>query len=158
MKNETPQKTFFSFLSIPIVALVFVLVILIVASLFISQERKEIQQQIESSRLNSLLNLEIADSVPERERGLSGRTALPEDSGLFFIFDNEDFHGIWMKEMLFPIDIIWMDSLLSVVHTEENISPDSFPEIFYPEQKALYVLEANAGFIEKHQIKLGDSF
>ena len=53
--------------------------------------------------------IEIAKTTAELTRGLSGRPTLAENSGLFFIFPNSGIHGIWMKDMDFPIDIIWLD-------------------------------------------------
>lgn len=93
--------------------------------------------------------VDIADSDEERIKGLSGR----EEQSMLFIFPNEDFHGIWMKDMLFPIDIIWIDKDLKIVHIEKNVSPDTYPEIFIPENKALYILETPAG---KINIQMGD--
>ncbi len=98
----------------------------------------------------------IEVKTPEaRTRGLSGMKSLPEDSAMLFTFDQADEHGIWMKDMNFSIDIFWLDERYKVVHIEENVSPDTFPAVFYPKQKALYVLEANAGFAEKYTLKTG---
>lgn len=93
--------------------------------------------------------VDIADSDEERIRGLSGR----EEQSMLFIFDKEDFYGIWMKDMLFPIDIIWIDKDLKVVHVERDISPETHPEVFQPETKALYILEIPTGLIT---VEIGD--
>ena len=54
---------------------------------------------------DATLSIEIADTADERIRGLSGRPSLPEGTGLLFIFDTQGLHGIWMKDMSFPIDM-----------------------------------------------------
>ncbi len=104
---------------------------------------------------NQRFSVEIADSDQERETGLSFRDSLDPESGLLFIFENEDFHGIWMKDMNFSIDILWLDSDLEIIHIEENISPDTFPQTFVSPTKAKYVLEINAGEVKEFNLSLG---
>lgn len=99
--------------------------------------------------------VEIVDTQDKRTLGLSGRESLPDDSGMLFVFENSYFHGFWMKDMNFPIDIIWLDENLKVVHIEKNVQPESFPEVYLPDKPALYVLEINAGEAEKNSIKVG---
>ena len=65
-----------------------------------------------------------------------------------------------MKDMKFPLDIIWFSSDRKVVYIKQNLlpcSPDNCP-VFTPPVDALYVLEVNAGFVETHNILLDDSF
>lgn len=102
--------------------------------------------------------VEIVDSPAERVRGLSGRTSLDETSGLLFIFEEPGEHGIWMKDMNFPIDIIWLDENFEVINIKRDATPDSFPTVFKPTRNASYVLEVNAGFAEKNAIKIGNRF
>ncbi|HMP67577.1 MAG TPA: DUF192 domain-containing protein [Candidatus Paceibacterota bacterium] len=102
------------------------------------------------------LTVRIANDSVSRTSGLSNVAELGEKNGVFFIFDQADYHGIWMKDMLFSIDIIWIDQNMEVVHIEQNISPNTFPKTFIPNKKSLYVLETNAGFVKKHGIKIGD--
>ena len=59
-----------------------------------------------------------------------------------------------MKEMNFPIDIIWLDDNWRVIDLTKNISEKDFPKIYQPRLPARYVLEVNAGFIAKHHIIL----
>lgn len=105
----------------------------------------------------TVLKVEIADSVSERKKGLSGRKKLADNSGLFFIFDKEDKHGIWMKDMNFPIDILWFNKYSELIQIEENVKPESYPEVFHPNSKSLYILEVNSGFVKKKNITLGDT-
>jgi len=102
------------------------------------------------------ISLIVVDSNPERERGLSGREKLADDSAMLFVFDAVDDHTFWMKEMKFPIDIIWLDETFKVVHIESDVSPATYPEIFSSPEKSRYVLETNAHFSRENNIKIGD--
>lgn len=99
--------------------------------------------------------VEIVDTPATRTRGLSGRAILAENTGMLFIFDRADYHSFWMKEMNFPIDIIWLDDNWRIVDLTENISPNDFPTTYRPRAPARYVLEVNTGFIATHQIITG---
>jgi uncharacterized membrane protein (UPF0127 family) len=100
------------------------------------------------------LSVELAKTAAEREQGLSGRDSLTTD-GLLFIFPKSGYPGIWMKNMRFPIDIIWIGADLKIVHIEENVSPESYPKIFRSSVPALYVLETNARFVDTFGIAVG---
>ncbi len=105
---------------------------------------------------NKAFNLEVADSNEERIRGLSYRSSLEESSALLFVFDSEERHGIWMKDMFFSIDIVWLDKDKKIIHIEKNISPETFPKVFRPKSDSLYVIELSAGSADKSNIKIGD--
>lgn len=102
--------------------------------------------------------IEIADDVAERTQGLSGREFLPNNTGLLFVFENPGVQRFWMKDMNFPIDIIWVDADLRVVDVTRNAQPDSFPQTFSPTTPVLYVLEVNAGEAEHIEIGAAVSF
>lgn len=101
--------------------------------------------------------VEVADTAYLLQKGLSGHAPLGTNEGMFFVFGTPDKYGIWMKDMLFAIDIIWIDEDFKVVHIEKNISPDTYPTIFYPNIPAKYVLEVSAGQSEAVNLKIGDS-
>ena len=100
--------------------------------------------------------IDIADTPTLRARGLSGRKLLLDDQGMYFIFDHPGMYPFWMKEMNFPIDIIWIGEHMSVVDITKSASPSSFPQTFVSSAPALYVLEVQAGFAERHGVKIGD--
>jgi hypothetical protein len=100
------------------------------------------------------LLIEVADTVEERTRGLSGREYLPQDSGMLFVFSEPNIPGFWMKDMNISLDMIWIDGNLVVKDITRNAVPDSYPIVFTPHTKILYVLEVNAGVAEN--IKVGD--
>lgn len=103
------------------------------------------------------ISVEIVASDEDRMRGLSGRTSLSESEGLLFIFPSSARHGIWMKDMNFSIDIIWLDESGRVVDVKKGATPESYPETFRPRAEALYVLEVNAGVVENAGVQIGDT-
>jgi uncharacterized membrane protein (UPF0127 family) len=100
----------------------------------------------------------VADTEDEREQGLSGTVSLPENTGKLFIFDAPGQYGFWMKDMLFPIDIIWLSHDLLVVDITPNLTPDTYPQGFYPHTDAQFVLEVNSGFASRFNIEIGQKF
>jgi uncharacterized protein len=99
--------------------------------------------------------VEVANTHQTRRQGLSGRTALPEGTGMLFAFEQEGEWGIWMKDMRFPIDIVWMDSAGRVLTVAHNVSPATYPNSFYPDAPARYVLELPAGYAAARGIAEG---
>lgn len=102
------------------------------------------------------IRIEVADTPEERIKGLSGRESLDENAGLLFVYDQPGIYGIWMKDMKFPIDVVWLDENYRVVDIVYDIQPDSFPEVFEPSKPALYIFEVNAGFASANGIKADD--
>lgn len=98
--------------------------------------------------------LEIMDSNQERLKGLSERLSLPEGQGMLFVFEEIEEQCFWMKDMLFNIDIVWLDESKTIRKIERNISPDTYPELFCGDN-AKYVLEFNEGFVERYGLKPG---
>lgn len=99
----------------------------------------------------------IADTTDEHRRGFSGMSAPAPNEGMLFVFDRDDTYGIWMKDMLFPIDIMWISADQQIVDLRENVAPETYPEVFAPRTPARYVLEVPAGFIESYNIAIGDA-
>ena len=100
---------------------------------------------------------EIADSDFERESGLMNRTFLDKNKGMFFIFEEEEYHLFWMKNTLIPLDIIWLDKDQKVVFIKENAELCQVCTPIIPTVKSKYVLEINAGLSRELNINLGDS-
>lgn len=104
---------------------------------------------------DACVNLEIADTEEERQLGLMFREVLPQDSGMLFIFNIESKHGFWMKNMNFPIDIIWINQDKKIVEITKTAKPCSKDcAVIYPKSKVKYVLEVNPGFVDKNKIKI----
>lgn len=99
--------------------------------------------------------VEVANTPALREKGLSGHAPLGAGEGMLFVFGQDVTDGFWMKDMLFPIDIIWIDAEGRVVTVVPDATPESYPEVFYPTKPARYVLEVPAGFAQMHGIAEG---
>jgi len=102
------------------------------------------------------IEAEIADTAPLLVRGLSYRKELKEGSGMLFLFPEDGLYGFWMKDIHSPLDILWIDSKNRIVYIKENVSPDTYPELFTPPLPARAVLEIKAGLSGTHNLKIGD--
>lgn len=103
---------------------------------------------------NHKFSVEIADTAEKRSRGLGGRENLCSDCGMLFVFPEAGDYSFWMKDMKFPLDIIWIDGN-QVVYITKNITPDYIGTIS-PGAPADKVLEINAGLSDKYRIQEGD--
>jgi uncharacterized membrane protein (UPF0127 family) len=104
-----------------------------------------------------VLEVEIMATDQDRAMGLMFRPSLSVDHGLLFVFGESDFHGFWMKNCRFPIDIVWLDEKGRVVHLAESVPPcksDPCP-VYEPLQRASYVVEMNAGQARREKATLG---
>lgn len=99
--------------------------------------------------------VEIADTDSARELGLSFKKKISTDEGMLFVFDTPGNYAFWMKDMNFPLDIIWLDENGRVVKIEGNVAPSTYPGYFVNDAKAKYVLEISASTSEKLGIYLG---
>ncbi len=118
---------------------------------------KKGENNIEYVKINGqILKLDLAISSEEQAEGLSGRKVLADDAGMLFVFKESSLNFFWMKDMNFPIDIIWLDKNFRIIYFERNVLPSSFPKIFGPKQNSKYVLEVNTGFSEKNNLKEGN--
>jgi uncharacterized protein len=104
-----------------------------------------------------VLQTEVMVNDEDRAMGLMFRPSLPLDHGMLFVFETPDFHGIWMKNCRFPIDILWLDEEKKVVHVAESVPPckaDPCP-VYNPMRKASYVVELNAGQARREKAVVG---
>ncbi len=99
-------------------------------------------------------DVEIADDVEERTKGLMFREDLDKDEGMLFVFEQTGVYPFWMKNTPLSLDIIWMDSEFSVVYVANRTTPFSTNNID-PGAEAKYVLEINAGLSDEYEIKTG---
>jgi uncharacterized membrane protein (UPF0127 family) len=107
------------------------------------------------------LNVEVAQTENERIKGLSGREKLAEGSGMLFVFPEKSIHQFWMKEMKFPIDMIFINSgnvvdLLKDVPPPVQNQKDKDLPVYSSKIQSDMVLEVPAGFINSQNIKPDD--
>ncbi len=101
--------------------------------------------------------VEIVQDSESRTKGLMFRESMPPDRGMLFVFPRSAVYPFWMKNTLLPLDMIWMDYSRRIVHIESDVPPckeDPCPQ-YSPHDKALYVLELNAGEAAKLGLKSG---
>ena len=104
------------------------------------------------------INVLLADTQKKQEKGLSGKKSLPENQGMLFVFQEADYPSFWMKEMQFPIDIIFInDTTVTTVY--ENVAPPADENtqlpLYKPTTPSDKVLELNAGQSQTLGIKPG---
>ena len=105
--------------------------------------------------------VELAVTSQQRIQGLSGHPPLAPDEGMLFVFDQARNVSFWMKEMLFPLDMIWIDAECTVVHITRDAPPQapgqSLSDLprYGPPVPVLYVLEINAGEAESAAVTVG---
>jgi hypothetical protein len=98
---------------------------------------------------------EIANTPAKRELGLSNRTSLATNTGILFIFPNSGEYDFWMKDMNFPLDIVWIRPNKVVAGVDAGILPETFPETFNSPTEIQFVLELNANDAKKFGIATG---
>jgi hypothetical protein len=103
------------------------------------------------------VTVEVARTSPEQIRGLSGRPDLKPGNGMLFVYDRPQPVSIWMKDMRFPLDILWIRGgrIVKIVKRAPPLDPHG-PERTYTAMADL-VLEVPAGFTDRERIYLGDT-
>ncbi len=119
-------------------------------------DRSVVGIEIRSSERSAALSAEVVNTEQSRSQGLSGREGLLDGNAMLFAFPARGSYNFWMKDMKFPIDIVWIDSLGAVVHVDKSVSPDTYPRSFSAPVEAQFVLETSAGFSDFFEVKAGD--
>jgi len=132
-----------------ILSISLILVILITISISLKQDKGTPTLNINDREIELI----VSNTEELRTKGLSGRTDL--NGAMLFVFNTPSKYGFWMKDMNFPIDIVWLDSEKTVVHIENNVLPESYPKVFFPPLDSLYVLEFNSGFAIENNLTVG---
>lgn len=106
----------------------------------------------------SRFQVEVASTPEQLRKGLSERPFLKPRNGLLFIFPNEGIQSMWMPNMNFPLDIVWIDSYKTIVKIETNVQPcfqnkncKSYSSV-YPVR---YAIELNAGDAQRIGLYVG---
>ncbi len=103
------------------------------------------------------LQAEIADTDAARENGLMFREKLSESQAMLFIFPGEVLASFWLKNVKFPLDIIWLNADKTIVDIDTNCQPcRENCQSYAPRVPAKYTIEVSAGFVEKNKVKAGD--
>jgi uncharacterized membrane protein (UPF0127 family) len=101
------------------------------------------------------VKVEIARNPAQRGVGLMFRKTLPEGHGMLFVFEGDKNHKFTMKNTFIPLDMLFLDRAKKVAGWVENAQPLSQGP-YHIGKPSRYVLEVNAFFREKYDIKVGD--
>ena len=106
--------------------------------------------------------VDLADAPEKRFQGLSGREILEEGTGMLFVFQEERQHTFWMKDMRFPLDMIWITTECTIADIIADI-PNAPPyqkngalPTYSPSAPGTFVLEVNAGVAAASGLQTGD--
>ena len=105
------------------------------------------------------IDTELADTPQKWEKGLMGRHELPANSGMLFVFPDENKRSFWMKNTFLPLDIIFISSGMKIVDIKKNFSPckSILCATYTSKEAAMYALEVNANFTDENNISIGDA-
>lgn len=111
---------------------------------------------------NHTFSVEIATTSAQQQLGLSGRASLPKNQGMLFIFTTADRYPFWMKDMQFPLDMIYInnDKIVDVfqnVPIPKSTDTDTTLPRIIPNSPANQVLEINQGLVKQYGFKIGDA-
>ena len=124
----------------------------------LAQEQKQNQTALVTVGGVNLIT-SLSTTPDAQSKGLAIRDSLNENEGMLFIFETPQKYSFWMKDMKFPIDIIWINQDGKIVHIEKNLPPCVFllpcPS-YAPKDDSLYVLEVVSNFTNKFDINVGD--
>jgi uncharacterized membrane protein (UPF0127 family) len=106
---------------------------------------------------DAVLYVVVADDAEERRRGLMGVHHLPDDQGMAFVFEQPVTTGFWMRDTPIPLSIAFVDEDQRVVGLKEMEPCAAEPCPSYGvDQPYVMAIEANAGWFEEHDIRVGD--
>lgn len=104
------------------------------------------------------VSVDVAATEVTREKGLSGRPGLASDQGMLFIFDHADTYAFWMKDMRFPLDLIWISGgRIADITADVPVQPAGAPLPTYtPRVPVDRVIEVSAGFAQANGLRVGE--
>lgn len=146
------KKTIFS--------LIIILIFGIVVYLLLGVNHSKVERAIVFDRTVTLgsqtLSVAVANTNSLRNQGLSNSKNFANGQGMLFVFDSPNVPSFWMKDMNYPIDIIWINQDKKIVGAEEDVEPDTYPKTFSPKEPVMYALEVPVGFYYVGGFHVGD--
>jgi len=97
--------------------------------------------------------LQVVSNSAARAKGLGGRTSLPANQGMLFVYPQQQTLCFWMKDMRFSVDMIWTDAQQQVTHIAADIAPQTYPKQFCAPGE--YVIELRAGQVQANGLSTG---
>ena len=101
--------------------------------------------------------VDIAGNAATRRAGLMHKVSMPESDGMLLVFDGLGYHKIWMKNVHFPLDLLWLDKDFKIVDVRLDVQPclELKCPSYIPHSEALYVLEVVSGESQKAGFEIG---
>ncbi len=115
--------------------------------------------KIEIRLKNVHFKVDVADSALKQMLGLMYRENIKDAGGMLFIFRKSRKYGIWMHNMRFPIDILWLDDKHRIVDIVEKANPCVSLincRTHYPDKNSKFVIELKSGMVKKLHVRIGD--
>jgi len=103
----------------------------------------------------------VVSSPQAMQKGLSGRSSLPKGDGMLFCFRDQVVQSMWMPDMHFPLDIVWISDTFTILHVNYNATPCPSKEPsqcphYSSEYPALFAIEVNAGDAAALGLQVGE--
>ena len=138
--------------------LVILLIIIIIILSFLGLRKNNTHNS--SAEISGVkFNLEIAQTDKQKEVGLAKYKNIQKNFAMYFPFERKDYYSFWMKDMKFPIDILYIDNgrIVAIFKNVQNPKTNNEKLIVYkPEKLADSVLEISAGLSDEYGFKIGD--
>lgn len=143
--------------SFPLISLVLILTLVIFAY---QRSTKTSPAFLNLDIKGNSYQLEVAQSMLQKTKGLGERSNLCSNCGMIFVYQNEGTYPFWMKDTLIPLDMIWLNKSGNIVSIQTAL-PEPGASLFqlknYVNSKpAQYIIELNAGQSAKLGLKIGD--
>ena len=145
-------------LTVPVLVLAILLVAITMAARGNSGDCTKVYRNDDQVTISGkTFETEVTKSPQEMQKGLGERGCIGDNQAMLFNFGREGQYGIWMKDMKFSIDVLWINKDKKIVAIEKNFSPETYPENAFNEKDkpASYVLEVEAGTADELGLTLG---
>jgi uncharacterized membrane protein (UPF0127 family) len=109
----------------------------------------------DARKFDTCVEFETASTNSQRTLGLSGRSSMSRDKGMLFDFGEPAEYCMWMKDMRFSLDMIWLNSDQEIVYMIEDVTPETYPKSFCGPKDAQYVVEVNSGVVKAGDLRVG---
>lgn len=141
--------------------LLFALLLAVVLSKnYVSQEAPSIFKKTATITIKEKeFNPEVAETPEEKQIGLSQRNSIDENEGMIFKFEKPDYYSFWMKNMRFPIDIIFIkENKITTIYkfVDPPKTENESLQVYQPKEPSDIVLELKEGTSDKYGFKEGD--
>ncbi|MDP2156519.1 MAG: DUF192 domain-containing protein [Nitrospirota bacterium] len=99
--------------------------------------------------------VEVIKDVQGMRKGLSDRKGMHEDHGMLFVLNASQENAFWMKDMRFPLDIIFIGGNMQIIEILEDLQPCKQCPVYFPKGQPAFALEINAGLSRKYGLSVG---